>query len=231
MRVNRYDRWKILHFKFPNRFRRAKFFHHINSAHFFDALGQYLRRAADRVQINAAVFLARRKRAVAHAALADDAADAEIANDLRLIRLFTDGSSRAGGSGLPIPLLILHHDRTAMIKNSVAQLYFRRQHSTLVHILVNRVAPGEHDTGNQNLVANFQSPDFFFGKWKAQFRHGSLMIVPSISKKQIKKNHPTPGCTSVAGLKPATETWMADAPPMNGGNLATLWPSRGGGVY
>jgi len=25
---------------------------------------------------------------------------------------------------------------------------------------VDRVAPGEHDTGNQNLVADFQRPDF-----------------------------------------------------------------------
>jgi hypothetical protein len=28
------------------------------------------------------------------------------------------------------------------------------------------LTPGEHDAGNQNLVAGFQRVDFFFGKWK-----------------------------------------------------------------
>jgi hypothetical protein len=31
---------------------------------------------------------------------------------------------------------------------------------------MNLVAPGEHDAGNQNLVADFQRTDFFFGEWK-----------------------------------------------------------------
>jgi hypothetical protein len=35
------------------------------------------------------------------------------------------------------------------------------------------VTPGDHDAGNQNLVADFQRADFFFGEGKAQFRHGS----------------------------------------------------------
>ena len=53
-----------------------------------------------------------------------------------------------------------------MIQNAVAQLHFRRQLAALVQILVDRVAPGEHDAGNQHLVADFQRPDFVFGEWK-----------------------------------------------------------------
>jgi hypothetical protein len=35
-----------------------------------------------------------------------------------------------------------------------------------MQVFVDRVAPGEHDAGNQNFVADFQRPDFFFGEWK-----------------------------------------------------------------
>jgi hypothetical protein len=41
-----------------------------------------------------------------------------------------------------------------------------RQRAALVQILVNRVATGVDDAGDQHLVADFQRADFFFGKWK-----------------------------------------------------------------
>ena len=53
-----------------------------------------------------------------------------------------------------------------MVKNPVAQAHARRQLAALVQILVDRVAPGVNDAGNQHLVADFQRPDFFFGEWK-----------------------------------------------------------------
>ena len=90
VRVHRDDRREILDFKFPDGLRRAELFQQVNIAHLFDALSQHLRRTTDRVQIHAAEFLARRERFFAHAALADDAADAKVADDLRLIRLFAD---------------------------------------------------------------------------------------------------------------------------------------------
>ena len=58
-----------------------------------------------------------------------------------------------------------------MIKNPVAQIHARRQLAALVQILVDRVAPGEHDAGNQHLVADFQRPDFFFGEGEGKFSH------------------------------------------------------------
>jgi hypothetical protein len=39
-----------------------------------------------------------------------------------------------------------------------------------------RHAPGEPDAGNQNLVADFQRADFFFGEWKTQICHGCISI-------------------------------------------------------
>ena len=41
------------------------------------------------------------------------------------------------------------------------------------HGLTSRVAPGEHDAGNQNLAADFQRVDFFFGEGKRKFRHNN----------------------------------------------------------
>ena len=51
-----------------------------------------------------------------------------------------------------------------MVKNPVAQIYTRRQLTAIVQIFMDRVASSEHDTENQNLVADFQRADFFFGK-------------------------------------------------------------------
>lgn len=36
-----------------------------------------------------------------------------------------------------------------------------------------RSAPGEHEAGNQNLVANLQRPDAFFGEGKRKCRHNN----------------------------------------------------------
>ena len=56
-----------------------------------------------------------------------------------------------------------------MIKNPVAQAHARRRLPALVQILVDRVAPGEHDAGNQNLVADLQRADFFSENGKLNF--------------------------------------------------------------
>ena len=51
-----------------------------------------------------------------------------------------------------------------MIEDAIAQTDARRQLAALVQIFVDRVASGEHNAGNQNLIADFQRPDFFFGE-------------------------------------------------------------------
>ena len=59
VRVHGHHGGKVLHLQFPNRLRRTKFFEQINIADFLDALGQYLRRAANRVaSVEAAIGLA-----------------------------------------------------------------------------------------------------------------------------------------------------------------------------
>ena len=76
-------------------------------------------RAAYTVQINTAMLAARFEGLVAHAAFADDAANAEVANDLPLVRLLTNRGGRSSGGDLPFAIRIFHHDGTAVVDNSV----------------------------------------------------------------------------------------------------------------
>jgi hypothetical protein len=39
------------------------------------------------------------------------------------------------------------------------------------------IPSGEHDAGNQNLVADFQRPDFFFGEGEGKWNHGFAFDV------------------------------------------------------
>ena len=119
MRVHGDDGGEIFHFEFPDGFRRAELFHHMDIADALDALGEHLRGTADGVEINAAVFFASLQGFVAHAALANHAAQTKIANHLPLVGLLANGSGGTGGGAFPIPLFVLDDDRPAVIKNSV----------------------------------------------------------------------------------------------------------------
>jgi hypothetical protein len=106
--------------EFPDGFRRAELLVEVHVAHVLDALGQHLRRAADGVEIDAPMLLARRQRSGSHATFADDAAHAEIADDLPLVRLLTDGGRGSGSRALPGAVRLFHDYGSAMIKNPVA---------------------------------------------------------------------------------------------------------------
>ena len=80
-----------------------------------------LRRAADGVQVDRAVFLERRQRLRAHAALADHRADAVPLDDLALIRLLANAGRRTGGRDAPA-VAFLHDDRAAVIEHRAAQI-------------------------------------------------------------------------------------------------------------
>jgi len=56
------------------------------------------------------VLLTRSERLLTHAAFADDAADPEPLNDVRLVWFFTNRSRRPGGGDFPFPLLVFDHD-------------------------------------------------------------------------------------------------------------------------
>src|SRR5687768_12729824 len=118
--IHRDDGGETIDFQFPDGFGRAEFFEEIDVADFFDAFGKDLGGAADAVEINTAVLPAGFECFVTHAAFADDTADSKVPNDLPLVRLLTNGSGGAGGGDFPVAVLILNHDRSAMIDDSVA---------------------------------------------------------------------------------------------------------------
>ena len=171
MGVNGNDRRKINHIQFPDGFGRTELIFKIDVANFFDALRQNLRGPADRVQIDASVFLAGGLGFGAHAAFADDPAQTEIANDLPLIGLFANGSRGAGGIAGVSAVRLGHHHRAAMINDAIFETHSRRQFATVMQIFVDGVPPGEHHAGNQNFIANFERANLFLGKRKGQFCH------------------------------------------------------------
>src|SRR5437667_9636126 len=99
----------MLHFEFPDRFRRAEFFKEINVANLFDALGEHLCCAADHVEIDAAKFMARRERFVTHPALSNHAPNPELPDYFVLIRLFPRRRAWAGRRAMAMPPVILGH--------------------------------------------------------------------------------------------------------------------------
>ena len=90
MRVHGDHGWKSLHLKFPNRFGRTEFFQEINIRHTPDTLGKNLRCATYRMQVDTSVLAAGFEGAVSHPAFTDDTSEAEIADNLALIRLFAN---------------------------------------------------------------------------------------------------------------------------------------------
>ena len=63
---------------------------------------------------------------VAHAALTNDAAQAVVADNVGLVRLFADRRRRPGGGDLPRAIRILQHHRSAVVNNPVAEVYLGR---------------------------------------------------------------------------------------------------------
>ena len=66
---------------------------------------------------------------------------------------------------------LLHHHRTAVVDDAVAQAHARRQRAAFVQVLVDRVAPGEDDAGDQDLVAHLERADLVFGEGKGERNH------------------------------------------------------------
>jgi len=193
MRVHGDYGGEIFDIEFPDGFGRAELFQHVDAADFFDALREYLRRAADAVQVNTTVLLAGLQRFVAHAAFADDAAQTEIANHLPLIRLLANGRRRAGSGAFPVALLVLDDYRAAVIENAVFEIHTGRQRAAFVQIFVHGIAAGEEDAGDQNFVADFEGADLLLGDWCSERNHGLKLVecffvdIFSISNREQKQ--------------------------------------------
>jgi len=74
---------------------------------------------------------------------------------------------------LPFQLAQPLADSRTLVRRQLGQLLddFRSTHGNNLPPLgdtgkSSNDAPGEHDAGNQNLVADFQRPDFFYGEGK-----------------------------------------------------------------
>src|SRR6185369_12631428 len=165
------DDRKTGHLEFPNGLRGAEFFHQIDIFDSLDAFGQHLRRAAYRMQISASILFAGLQGFVSHAALTDDAAQPEIADDLPLIWLLADGGGGAGGDAFPISFSIFDHDWSAMIQNAFFEVDAFRQLPAFVQILVNGVTAGEQGAAKGYLVADLEGADGGFRDWGGEFDH------------------------------------------------------------
>jgi hypothetical protein len=67
---------------------------------------------------------------------------------------------------LPGKLLMRRQNRIpARVRHQIT--HNRRLNVNCFHFLTPDSVPGEHDAGNQHLVADFQRPDFFFGEGKS----------------------------------------------------------------
>jgi hypothetical protein len=158
-------------FQFPDGFGGAKFFEEIDVADLLHAFREDLGSAADAVEVNAAVFFAGGEGFVAHAAFANDSAQAEVANDLPLVRLFADGSRGSGGGDFPVSLFVFDDDGSAVINDAVAEVYFGRELAAFVQKFVDDIASGENDAADFDRVADFKSADFFFGEGEGDLNH------------------------------------------------------------
>jgi hypothetical protein len=85
-----------------------------------------------------------------------------------------------------------------------------------MQMLVDRVAPGEHAAGNQNLVADFQRPDFVFGEGKIQFCHG-LHFNPNQSESPANWSH---------GFMTRQKEWMASGTSVAVMRQGPLWSNH-----
>ena len=53
-------------------------------------------------------------------------------------------------------VVVLQHHRPAVVQDAAVEIHAVRQLAAIVQILVHRIAPGEHHTGDQDLIANLQ---------------------------------------------------------------------------
>jgi len=155
------DGREVLDFEFPDGFGGAEFFEEMDGADFLDAFGEDLGGAADGVEIDAAVLGAGGGGFVAHAAFADDAAQAEVLDDLPLVGFFADGGGGAGGGDFPIARFVFHDDRAAVVKDAVAEVDFGGKLAAFVEVFVDDIAAGKKLSSSPSLSTTPLTPPLF----------------------------------------------------------------------
>ena len=165
VRIHGHDRHEIVHVEFPHGFGDAEI-EQAHAQHLVDGARVILRRAADAVEINRAVFLQRRQGLLAHAALAHHRTHAEVLDDVGLIRLLAAAGGGAGGLDGPLLAAFEHHG-TAVIQQRAAQIDAFGQR-ILHQVRVHRVASGVALAGDQHHVAHFERADLLLADGRAQ---------------------------------------------------------------
>src|SRR5205823_2240710 len=145
----------------PDRFGRAEV-HPVDAVDALDRRGADLGGAADGVQVHGAVLLARGERLLAHAALADHAADLVVADHLVLIRLLARRRRRPRRLAHPL-VALFHHDRAAVVNDLSFEIDGRRR--PFVNAMVYGVAAGVQAAGDRDGVAYAQRTDRCFINW------------------------------------------------------------------
>src|ERR1019366_1631228 len=129
------------------------------------------------VQIGAPVLFTGFDCPLTHTALADDPAQAKVADDLSLVGLLPNGSGRASGDALPVALLVLNDHRAAMVEHAALEVYAGRKLAAVVQILVNRVPASEQGARDGNFVADFERPDSLFRNGCGELDHKRIGVV------------------------------------------------------
>src|SRR4051794_6711118 len=168
VRIHRYNRHEVFHPQMPDRLGGSEV-HPIDAVDAFDRCGTNLRGAADRVEGDGAVLLARRQRLLPHPALADDAADTVVAHDLPLWRLRAWRGRRPRRFANPL-LALFHHHRSAVINDLPREV--DRRLGTGVDSVMDGVASGVEPAGDGDGVTDVEGSDRCFVDWGGEFYEG-----------------------------------------------------------
>ena len=107
----------------------------------------------------------------AHAAFADDAAEAVVPDDLPLVRLFPGAGGGARRDDLPVAGGVFDHDRAAMVDDTSGQVDAFRKRAAFVEVFMHGIAAGADDAGNEDFIADLEVADGFFGEGRGQRDH------------------------------------------------------------
>ncbi|MNJ41732.1 hypothetical protein D3C77_366670 [compost metagenome] len=141
----------------PHCFRNTEF-HEIDAINVLNALSVILRCASDSIQIDASMLLQCLKRLLAHAAFTDYSANAKFLNNVALIRLLANARRRTRSLDMPA-LLILQHDRPAVIYNCAIQINW----SVMIHqIFMESIAARMHFSLDDDDISYTQAANLLF---------------------------------------------------------------------
>ena len=144
---------EVADLQFPERLWAAEFLLPMDAMDGGDVTGQDLGGAADGMEVDAAEAAAGLKGGGAHAALAQDATQAETFEDGGHVRLFAAGRGGAGGGDAPAGA-IGHDHRATMIDHHAPQI--QRCRGTLGQVPMHGVTPGDQPAGKGDGVSGTQ---------------------------------------------------------------------------